>query len=193
MDNRIALLYKSKRTVFTTKDLSLLWRETDNKKIKASVAYFISRGALQRVTRGVFVLDTTYNKRELAASIYSPSYISFQTVLRDGGVIFQYTDNIFVAGPWPTLRTLGGTTIHYRKLKDVILYNSAGVTTKEFYSIATVERAFLDTIYLSTSYHLDNLRPINWEKCFELAPLYKNTKLTERLHSYHQLFLESEK
>jgi len=71
-------------------------------------------------------------------------------------------------------------------LKDNVLYNGLGVKKEGGYSIATPERAFLDTIYLSPKFYFDNLRSINWESCFELVKIYGNKQLVKRLKNYQK-------
>src|SRR3989344_3382271 len=130
MDNLIAKLYQSTKTILTIKDLALLWEETNPRNLKSKIGYYVKQGALIRLTRGVFAKDKNYNPKELATSIYTPSYISFETVLREAGVIFQHYDTIFVAGPWPMTKKVDGHTITFRKLKDSVLYSSEGVDNK---------------------------------------------------------------
>lgn len=190
MDNLIAKLYQSTKTILTSKDLAFIWQETNSNNLKAKIAYYVKRGALIRLTRGVFAKDKNYNPKELATSIYSPSYVSFETVLREAGVIFQHYDTIFVAGPWPKTMTVDKTTITFRRLKDIVLFSAVGVENKDNYSIASPERAFLDTIYLSPEYYFDNLRSINWEKCFELAKIYHNQQLIKRLKKYQKKYAQ---
>lgn len=186
MDNLIAKLYQSSKTILTNKDIALIWQENNQNNLKAKISYYVKRGALIRLTRGVFAKDKNYNPKELATSIYTPSYISFETVLREAGIIFQHYDTIFVASTWPKTLTIHNTAIAFRKLKDSVLYNSAGIINQDNYSIATRERAFLDTIYLFPKYYFDNLKPINWEKCFELAKIFGNKQLTKRLTQYQK-------
>lgn len=190
MDNLIAKVYQSRKTILTNKDLALIWQETKPDNLKAKISYYVKRGALIRLIRGVFAKDKNYDPKELATSIYTPSYISFETVLREAGVIFQHYDTIFVAGPWPKTVIVDKTTIIFRKLKDVVLFNGAGVDNKGSYSIATPERAFLDMVYLFPKYYFDNLKPINWEKCFELVSSYNNQQLVRRLQQYQKKHAE---
>lgn len=190
MDRLAAKLYQSQKTVLTNKDLSLIWQETSPDNLKAKIAYYAKQGVLIRLTRGVFAKDKNYNPKELATSIYRPSYISFETVLRETGVIFQHYDTIFVAGSWPRTLVIDKTRITFRKLKDTVLYNSAGVNNTGDYSIASRERAFLDTIYLFPRYYFDNLRSIDWEKCFDLVKIYNNQQLIKRLKEYQKKYAE---
>src|SRR3989338_10987776 len=170
--NLIAKLYESPKTILTTKDIALIWEETNTVNLLSKVKYYANQGSLVRLTRGVFAKDKNYNPKELATSIYTPSYISFETVLREAGMIFQHYDTIFVAGPWPKTMTIAQTTVTFRKLKDTVLFSSVGVENKDNYSIASPERAFLDTLYLFPEYYFDNLRSLNWERCFELVKIY---------------------
>lgn len=191
MDSLIAKLYQTPKTILTSKDLALLWGETNANNLKGRIAYYVKHGALKRLTRGVFAKTDAYDPKELATSLYAPSYVSFETVLREAGMIFQHYDTIFVAGPWTKTVTVGKNTISFRKLKDAVLFNAAGVTNKNSYSIATPERAFLDMIYLSPEYFFDNLASLDWEKCFALAPLYGNKQLVKRLTSYQKKYVQS--
>ena len=186
MDNTLAKLYQSPKTILTIKDLALLWEETNPFNLKSKVSYYTKRGVLIRLTRGVFAKDKNYNPKELATSIYTPSYISFETVLREAGIIFQHYDTIFIAGPWPKTMTIDKHTITFRKLKDSILFSPSGIKNENNYSIATPERAFLDMIYLFPQYYFDNLNTMNWEKCAELVIIYDNKQLIKRLNEYRK-------
>ena len=185
-DNLIAKLYESPKTILTIKDIALIWEETNTVNLLSKIKYYAKQGSLIRLTRGVFAKSKDYDVKELATSIYTPSYISFETVLREAGIIFQHHDSIFVAGPYPITKKIGDKTITFRKLKDSVLYSALGIKNEKNYSIATPERAFLDTIYLSPKFYFDNLRSINWEQCFELAKIYDNKQLIKRVTKYQK-------
>jgi len=189
-DNLIAKLYESPKTILTTKDIALIWEETNTVSLTSKIKYYAKEGSLIRLTRGVFAKNKEYEAKELATSIYTPSYISFETVLREAGVIFQHHDSIFVAGPYPTIKKIGDHTIIFRKLKNSVLFNALGVKNEKNYSIATPERAFLDTIYLSPKFYFDNLRSINWETCFELVKIYDNKQLIKRVTQYQKNYAQ---
>jgi predicted transcriptional regulator of viral defense system len=186
MDNLTARLYQSPKTILTNKDLALIWQETSPDNLKAKISYYVKQKTLIRLTRGVFAKNKDYNPRELVTSIYTPSYISFETVLREAGLIFQHYDAIFVVSRWPKTITIDKHTFTFRKLKDEVLFNPTGIISKDSYSVATVERAFLDMIYLFPNYYFDNLKSINWEKCDELVKIYNNKELIKRLNKYHK-------
>lgn len=186
MDNLLLKLYKSPKTVLTTKEIALLWQEKNKNNLKSKIAYYVKRNGLKRLRGGIFAKDEKYNIKELAISIYTPAYISFETALREEGVIFQHHNAVFAASYLSKEVKCGNNKIVFRKLKDKILMNNSGILNKGNFSQASKERAFLDTIYLFKDYHFDNLESLDWEKCFELAKIYCNKQLIIRLKKYHQ-------
>lgn len=188
MDTLVAKLYQSSKTILSNKDLALIWQENNRERLHAKAAYYVKNKALIRLTRGVFAKNKNYNLKELATSIYTPSYISFETVLREAGVIFQHYDRIFVASKWPKTMIIDKHTFTFRKLKNYVLFNPAGVINKGNYSIASTERAFLDMIYSLPNYYFDNLKVIDWSKCSELVKIYDNKELIKRLDKYRKKY-----
>lgn len=188
MDSLTAKLYKSSKTVLTTRDLALIWQETNQNNLKAKIAYYVKQSVLIRLSRGIFVKDKNYNPKELATSIYTPSYISFETVLREAGIIFQHYDTLFIAGSWSKTVTVDKHTFTFRKIKESVLYNPLGVEQRHHYSTAVPERAFLDMLYLFPRYYFDNLKKIDWQKCFQLVKIYNNNQLVKRLNSYYKKY-----
>jgi len=188
--NIITKLYTSSKTVFTTKDLALIWNENQRGKLNAKIFYYVKNKALVKLARGIFAKNRDYNLYELATSIYQPSYISFETVLRETGIIFQHYDTVFVASNWSKNLAIDNHTFAFRKLKDEVLYNNAGIINHENYSIASAERAFLDILYLFPNYYFDNLRPINFPVCFELVSIYNNKRLAKRLKNYGKNYVK---
>jgi predicted transcriptional regulator of viral defense system len=177
----LSKILRSKNTVFTFKDISLIWAETDRNLIKRRINYYVKTGKLYSIRKGLYAKDRNYNKFELATKIYIPSYISFETVLAQAGVIFQFYPQIFVASYLTREIEVDGQKYSFRKIKDIILTNHRGLEFKENYWVASPERAFLDLLYLNNNYHFDNLDPLNKEKIFEILPIYKNKALEKRV------------
>ena len=152
------------------------------------LSYYVKNGDLMRVRRGVYVKNKQYNKIELATRIYAPSYVSFETVLARNGLIFQFQSKIQIASYLGREVEIDGQIYLYKKIKDAILANSIGVNNVNETSVATSERAFLDTLYINNDYHFDNLRSINWNKVFDILPIYNNLRMTKIVN---QLFEQS--
>jgi len=125
---------------------------------------------------------------ELATKIYTPSYISLETVLVASGVVFQHYETIFSVSYVSRVIVVDGKTIQFRKLHDQILTNTIGMEKKSGYYIATRERAFLDAIYIYKNYHFDNMGGIDWEKIQEYIPIYNSAAFKKRVNDYYKDF-----
>jgi len=174
-------LMRSKKTVFTFKDLVLLWEASDVNFVKKKINRYIKAGKMNPIRRGIYSKDKEYDTYELATKIYTPSYISFETVLGAAGVTFQLYGTIFVASYTTREIECDGQKYSYKKIKDTILTNDIGIESRENYSIASPERAFLDVVYLNKDYHFDNLSGLHWEKIYEILPIYGGNKRMARM------------
>ena len=179
------ILLRSKNSVFSTKDIALLWRETQTGTAQVRLNYYVKAGKLIRVRRGIYAKDKNYDKYEFATKIFRPSYVSFETVLGASGMTFQYYGNIFIASYIKREIKCDGQTYSFVKIKDTILSNPKGIDQAGEYAIATKERAFLDTIYRSKKYYIDNLSPLDWDKVFEILPIYNNKKMAKTVQKYY--------
>ena len=181
--NYLDTILRSAKTVFTLKDIALLWQDNDTDSARVRLNYYVKKGSLYRLRRGIYVQDKNYNKLELATRVFTPSYVSFETVLAKEGLIFQYQTAITVASYLSRDTVIDEQMYSYRKVKDIVLTNSTGVQHTNGVSIATKERSFLDTLYNNTDYHFDNLRTLDWEKISQLLPLYGNKRLEKKVKS----------
>lgn len=177
----ILKILRSKNTVFTFKEIALLWKETNPNLVKRRISHYLKSGKLYQLRKGIYAKDKNYNKFELAVKIYTPSYISLETVLTQAGIVFQFYSQIFIVSYLTREITIDNQKYSFKKIKDSILTNSAGIDNEENYSIALPERAFLDTLYLYKNYHFDNLSPLNWDKVFEILPIYNNKNLERKV------------
>ena len=182
----LSTLLRSNNTVFTFKELSLIWNETDVKLTKKRVYRYTKMGKLYSIRKGIYAKDKKYDKLELANKIFTPAYISLETVLSKEGIVFQHYDQIFIVSYLSREIFCDGQTYVFRRMKDIVLTNSLGIENKRNYFLASKERAFLDTIYLNKNYHFDNLSSINWDSCFEILPVYDNKVMGKRLNSYRK-------
>lgn len=183
----ILKLYSMPQTVFSTKEIGLLFANVSYENVKARLNYYVKTDRLLNPSRGLYT-KKDFNKYELATKIYTPSYISLETVLAEAGVVFQTYDTIQVISyvdRGVNLET--GIKIKYKRIAEKVLSEKMGVFEKDNYFIASLERAFLDAIYLYRDYHFDNLSPVNWERVYEIAPVYKSKILLKRLDSYYKL------
>ncbi len=177
----IAKILRSPQTVFTFKDIFLIWGSENKNAAMSAVNYYVKTGQLYHIRRGIYSKDKNYDRLELATRIYTPAYISFETVLGAAGITFQYYDCVFVAAYQSKEIVCGRQKYCFRKIKKEILLNSLGVENKGNYSIAVPERALLDTLYLHKKYYFDNLSPIDWEKARKILPIYRGNRRMEKV------------
>jgi hypothetical protein len=171
-------IIRTKNTVFTKDEIALMWGETNAEFISRKIHRFLKSNKLYSIRRGIYAKEKNYDHDELATKIYTPSYISFETVLAREGVVFQYYGNIFIASYLSREIKVDGSLYIYKKIKDTVLNNTTGIEEKDGYFIASKERALLDTIYLYRNYYFDNLLSIDWEKVNEIIPIYENKSMT---------------
>lgn len=184
--NYLLDLIKMKQTVFTTKDVSLLWKTSNTDFIKEKLYRYSKTNKIFRIRKGIYSKDISFDKNEFATKIFVPSYISFETVLAREGLIFQYYSQIFSASYQTKILNISNQEYVYRKIKTEILVNTLGIENKTGYSIATKERAFLDMIYINKNFYFDNLSVLNWDKVFDLLPIYQNKSMRKTVDKYYK-------
>ena len=180
-DDYLTTILRCPKTVFTYKDILLLWREPGSAAARVRLNHYVRNGDLYRIRRGLYAKDKNYNKLELATRIFTPSYVSFATVLSKEGVIFQFYSQIFVASYLTRAILIDGQTYSFKKIKNTILTSPTGIEHKDESSIAIKERAFLDTLYIHADYQIDNLGGLDWNKGFEILPIYRNKRMTKKV------------
>jgi predicted transcriptional regulator of viral defense system len=187
-------ILRSPKTVFTLKDVALLWGEPSTGSTRVRLSKYVKNGKLYRVRRGIYAKDENYSKLELATRIFVPSYVSFETVLAREGLIFQFYTQVKAASYLTRDIEVDGQTYSFKKIKTPILTNSQGVENRDETSLATKERAFLDTLYIHVDYHFDNLNSLDWNSVFKILPIYHNQRMADRVHKlYKQITHSNEK
>lgn len=187
-ENLMKGILRTKQTVFSFDELLLFWPQEEEKTLQSKINYYIKTGGLYHIRKGLYAKDTQYDRFELATKIFTPSYISFETVLSAAGITFQFYKQIFVATYQSRSIICDGQPYGFKTIKSVLLTNTIGVEIKPYYCIATPERAFLDVVYLNKEYHFDNLAPLNWDKVYEILPIYGgNKRMTKMVKMYHDV------
>jgi hypothetical protein len=186
----LTTILRSPKTVFTYNDIAMLWGEPGSQAARVRLNYYVNQGNLYRIRRGLYSKDKNYNRLELATRIFTPSYVSFETILSKEGVIFQFYSQIFVASYLTREITIDDQIYSFRKIRNSLLTNSIGVELKDESSLATKERALLDILYLNSDYHFDNIDGAEWEKIFEILSIYGNKGMDKKVKALYQHVLD---
>ncbi|MBU4480018.1 type IV toxin-antitoxin system AbiEi family antitoxin domain-containing protein [Patescibacteria group bacterium] len=174
---KVLKLTTLEKTVFTTNDLMLIWGVPNKNVLKNTVYRVVKKGLLTRISKGLYGLKNVEpDLFEIASKLKKNSYISFETVLSNKGVIFQYYDDLFLASNKTVSLKNKENKFVYRKLPDRILLSREGVESKNNYFIATAERAICDKIYKDGLTYFDDISVVDKKKVFEIAKIYKNKR-----------------
>jgi predicted transcriptional regulator of viral defense system len=183
----LSAILKSNKTVFTFKDIALLWQEQASQATRVRINYYINKGELIKLRRGIYAKSNNYNKLELATRIFTPAYVSFETVLASEGLVFQVYEKIYVASYLTREIIIDKKVYSYRRIKLPVLTNPVGVLQDGITSVATKERALLDTLYANKDYHFDSLHSLEWEKVFEILPIFENKRMGKSVNRLYKV------
>ncbi|MFH1840971.1 MAG: hypothetical protein ABH807_02345 [Candidatus Shapirobacteria bacterium] len=184
MKNELLIrIYQQPQTVFNLAEVAMLAKDVSYSSLRRRLFYAVAQKRLWRPRRGIYA-KKDFLPEELANKIYTPSYLSLQTILRRAGIIFQEYKPLFLVSYLTRTITCQDIEICYQAMPREILLNSAGIIYDGHYAMAIPERAFLDFVFLHGNYHFDNLSSLDWDKVFDLVKIYHSPKLEEEVHKY---------
>lgn len=182
LQNQLLLnLYKDTASVFTMQGIAMAYGQgLDRNLLKNRMIGYVRMGEILNPRKGIYA-KPGYDEKELACLLYSPSYISLEYVLQRSGIIFQYSDEITAVANLSRTLEIDGKVYRYRKIKGEILIDTSGIIREGNVNMASPERAFLDTLYLDSSYYFDNPSSLDKDKVLSLLPLYHSKTLGQRV------------
>jgi predicted transcriptional regulator of viral defense system len=159
------------------------------KSLYVTLKRLVDRGILEKVGPGIYRLFTSKTSMEkIAALLYVPNYLSFESLLSRYGVLNLVPYTITFATTRKTKRiTLLGRAIEYRQIKKELFW---GYEIKGGIYTAKPEKAFLDLVYLASkgvaSIDLDELdtKKLSSKKVKEFSkkfPKYTQEYLTRKM------------
>lgn len=178
--NVMEVILNSSRSVFNIQSLRMLTECRNSQKLTQSLYYYIKEGKIRNPRRGIYT-KSTYDKQEMACSLFRPAYISLEYVLQRAGVVFQYDDAITCVSYLNRTVWIDDKSYQFRIINPELWIGLEGIEQHDNILIATPERAFLDLVYLSAgNCYFDNLHPLNKTKVRQLLPHYRSKVLAER-------------
>ena len=181
MKNVILNVWNSKSTVFTVNELANYIEHSSDSSLRLKISNYTKRWYIEKIARWLYALpNKEINSFELANKKYSPSYISFFSALYHHGIIFQPNPwKIYLAYKKSEIKKLEKLEleIHLKCLKQNILLNKEGLIFTDTFTIASPERAFLDTIYIIKDIYFDNIDILSIKKIKNLLPIYGRNKM----------------
>ncbi len=180
---KLEKLILSDKNIVTIQDLSVIWNIDDRRKLLEAIKYYVRKGRLKIIRRGVYGASDSYDNFELAQKINPLSYISFYTALSYHGISFQFYETIHSMAQNTKNISAGGSIFSYHKIKSDIFFNSLGIEKMKRYMIASPERAVCDTLYLKSRIAFDNIMKLNVKKLLDISKIYNNKRLETDIKS----------
>lgn len=181
ISQRLKTLIDSKKTVFTLGDFQSLWGEEDRRNVMMTARRMVKRELLLKLGKGYYAFNKDYNRYELANTIISPSYVSLHSALLFWGVAFQREETVYSAALFNYEKELDGTLYSYHAMKKELFFDTRGVIVKDYVSIASSERAILDSFYFGLLVNLDNQEAISRNELLSLSLLYPRSVQKEAM------------
>lgn len=138
---------KIKKSYFSFADLRKIAR-MDDASLRVSISRMIKAGQIVPLIKGYYALDrSSVDWSKIALEIYAPSYLSFEWVLGDYGILSQKTYSLTLATTKRARQIeIDEMNIIYRHIRSDLFF---GYVLKDGYLVAEPEKAFLDLAYLS--------------------------------------------
>jgi predicted transcriptional regulator of viral defense system len=164
---RMASLIKIGEVVFRDTDLAVIWGIINKNTLYTIIKRYTANGVLNRIKPGIYsIVDPGTISPEIIGvkMLHTYCYVSTETILRDEGIILQNILHTTFVSSASRKFIVAGHSFISRQLKDIFLYNDAGLYEKNGVLYATVERAVADLLYFDPLYYFDNERAVDWKK-----------------------------
>lgn len=153
------------RPVFTSKELQTLFFDEPN--ILVQVAFWVKRGYLSRVEKGVYTFSKQKENLDgmiIAEKLYLPSYISLEFALNHHGIIpdVPFTVTSVTTRKTKTFKNGFGQFVYRHIKKDLFTGYTSALQDGTSVHIATPEKALFDYIYFNKT-HL-KATPTFWKE-----------------------------
>ena len=178
---KLEKLLQSRKNIVTIQDLAVILGVYERKKLLEVIKYYVRKGRLKTLKRGVYAVSDDYDKFELAQKIVPVSYISFYSALAFHGIIFQFYETIHSVALATKHIEINNQNFSYHKVKSDIFFDSLGIKEKGNYTIASPERSVCDSLYLKPNLAFDNLTKLNYQKLTEISRCYGNKSLERQI------------
>lgn len=174
----------TKKRILTSKDLKFL-RGSDGNTFKKRLSYNLKTDKLAKLRKWIYLVQdkttplTIDDYLSLANSIYTPSYISFETVTRKHGATFQRYSGIFIACAYSKELKISIEddiiSIYCVRLPQEIISCPIGIEEHNGYAMASLERAICDILRRYPNYYFDHINPknINKEELKQILAVYE--------------------
>ncbi|MCK5884732.1 MAG: hypothetical protein KAG61_13660 [Bacteriovoracaceae bacterium] len=150
MDFYSKIVKTIKSSIFTDEDLKLIFCDKNLSQIHNSLSYYLKKQKIIKYKRGVYSLSEShlpFSELVLAAKLYGPSYISFESALSFHGLIpeavYEFTSACFQSKKKIFKTEAGNFSYSHSPIEPFLLE----VEEVDGVLIAAPIRALFDTVY----------------------------------------------
>ncbi|MBU4056602.1 hypothetical protein KJ695_01680, partial [Patescibacteria group bacterium] len=158
-------------SVFHTQDLASLWQIKNPGTLYMLLNRYAKKGLLFRIYKGFYSIKPVEQIDPIKLGIkalHGFAYVSTETVLSKAGIIQQNIYGVTFVSSRSKKFLIGGNHYYSRKLKDIYLYQPAGIIYENGVKTATTERAVADLLYFNPNAYFDGAMLIDWKKVIEI-------------------------
>lgn len=162
---RFVKLAQTGELIFNVDDLARIWLIKNKNNLHTTLKRYNKAGLLKRVFRGVYSLGRVAEIDPMVLGIkiiHDYCYVSGETVLAQSGLIQQKINYISLVGAKSRRFKVGQNNYYCRQLKNIFLFNDAGLENKKGIKVASPARAVADLLYFNPDFYFDNQTAINW-------------------------------
>lgn len=181
--SNIEKLALSKKKVFTTNDLAVIWEITERRRLIELIKYYMRQQRITHLRKGVYAYGTDYTSFEVAQKLQPMSYLSLYTTSQMHGLTFQYYETVYSLALKNRQYQVNSQNYIYHQIKARVFFNSNGLINNGSYTYADKERTVIDCLYVFPSFYFDNLNQINKQKLLALVKIYNNRRLEKAVNS----------
>jgi len=175
------------KNYFSLQDLYKISNK-DKNSLKVALSRAVRVGEVVKLTKGLYAVGVdNVSWKNLAITIYNPSYISFESALGYYNILSQQTLGLTLATTKRGKKiNIQNNVINYRHIKDDLFW---GHKREDDYFIADAEKAFLDLAYLSLNGygHFDpeemNLNLLDRAKVDKYLKKFNSARLNKLINS----------
>lgn len=178
-------LYEADTKLFSTNSLRTILNSAKEPTFYNLIKRLVENDVLVRLERGKYKLkEANVHEFKIANFIYHPSYVSFESALNYYGALSQFPQNIYSATTNRSQEKKFENKVYsYHQLEKSFF---GGYTKKDKFLIASLEKALVDQIYLTSkgikSIDIDELdlsevdinNFLSWTETFPKNNIFKN-------------------
>ncbi|MBS3905891.1 MAG: hypothetical protein KGZ49_02535 [Syntrophaceae bacterium] len=144
----LKVLQKINKPFYTIADLEKV-TGLQRSSLYVSLKRWVAGGIIERVSQGIYLpMGSVISMETLAAQLYIPNYLSFESALAGYGILNLIPYTITFATPRKTKKyLLRKQEVEFRQIARDLFF---GFEMKSRIYIASPEKAFLDAVYFSS-------------------------------------------